>query len=115
MTNVPEEEARLLLLAAFTAGWQAGLAVTITNPRVHAIVESCFEMWLREAADEVDVLGLPFRRYDLPVTPRSDDRTAPGRQRAVDKGRHSARSTPRIPTQRRPSEDAVRDVTTRRP
>jgi hypothetical protein len=52
---------------AFRAGWQAALAVKITDPRVLAVIESCFDQWLEEAADEVDVLGLLFRRrHDLP-------------------------------------------------
>lgn len=72
MSEAEEERNREVLLEAFTAGWQAGLAVTISNPRVLAVVESCFEMWLREAADEVDVFGLSFRgRPDLP-TPSPD-------------------------------------------
>lgn len=59
---------REVLLEAFTAGWQAALAVEITNPRVLAVVESCFELWLEEATGEVDVLGLAFRgREDLPM------------------------------------------------
>ena len=59
---------REILHEAFTAGWQAALAVTITSPRVLAVVESCFELWLEEAVDETDVLGLVFRgRDDLPV------------------------------------------------
>ena len=58
---------RELLLDAFTAGWQAALAVRITHPRVLKVIESCFEGWLIEAADEVEVLGLSFRRReDLP-------------------------------------------------
>ena len=62
------EREREMLHEAFTAGWQAALAVRITNPRVLAVVESCFEQWLMEAADEVDVLGLAFRRReDLPL------------------------------------------------
>jgi hypothetical protein len=62
------EREREMLQEAFTAGWQAALAMTITNPRVLAVIESCFEQWLQEAADEVEVLGLAFRRrQDLPV------------------------------------------------
>lgn len=58
---------RELLLEAFIAGWQAALAVNVTHPRVRAMIESCFELWLTEASDEVDVLGLPFHgRNDLP-------------------------------------------------
>ena len=58
---------RELLLDAFTAGWQAALSVTITHPRVLAVIESCFEGWLVETTDEVEVFGLSFRRReDLP-------------------------------------------------
>jgi hypothetical protein len=67
MREAEQKHARELLQEAFTAGWQAALAVRITNPRVLAVVESCFEMWLEDAADEVDVLGLMFYgRDDLP-------------------------------------------------
>jgi hypothetical protein len=73
-----ETEIRELLLEAFTAGWQAGLAVTITNPRVLKVVESCFELWLREAVDEVEVLGFAFRgREDLPAPSLPVDRPLP--------------------------------------
>lgn len=52
---------------AFTAGWQAALAVNISNPAVLTVIESCFQEWLEETVDESDVLGLPFRkRQDLP-------------------------------------------------
>jgi len=69
---------RKALQEAFTAGWQAALAVNITNPRVLAVIEACFEDWLQEAVDETDVLGLVFRRrHDLPApTLDSDDRPA---------------------------------------
>lgn len=67
MSEADREYARRVLLESFTAGWQAALAVRITNPRVLAVVESCFDMWLAEALDEADVLGLTFRgREDLP-------------------------------------------------
>ncbi len=59
---------REILHEAFVAGWQAALAVNITSPQVLAVIESCFELWLEEAVDETDVLGLVFRgRDDLPV------------------------------------------------
>ncbi|HEX6515482.1 MAG TPA: hypothetical protein VF049_07895 [Nocardioidaceae bacterium] len=58
---------REMLREAFAAGWQAALAMNITNPRVLAVIERCFDLWLKEAADEVDVFGLSFRgRPDLP-------------------------------------------------
>ena len=62
-----EEHERQILHEAFLAGWQAALGVYVTHPRVLAIVDTCFEQWLGEAADEAEVLGLMFRgRYDLP-------------------------------------------------
>jgi hypothetical protein len=62
-----QEHQRKILKEAFTAGWQAGLAVRLTSPEALAVVESCFEMWLEEEVDERHVFGLPFRRrYDLP-------------------------------------------------
>jgi hypothetical protein len=64
MHESAHERERELLLEAFLAGWQAALAVKITHPRVLAVIESCFEEWLLEAADEVEVLGLPFRRRE---------------------------------------------------
>ncbi len=67
MWDAEMERQRKLLYEAFVAGWQAGLAVRITNPAARAVVESCFEMWLHEEVDERGVLGLPFRRrFDLP-------------------------------------------------
>ena len=67
MTKAEQDQARELLFAAFAAGWQAGLAMKIRNPRVLAVVESCFDLWLKDAVDESDVLGLRFRtRQDLP-------------------------------------------------
>ncbi len=69
---------RQLLEEAFVAGWQAALAVRITNPRVLAVVDSCFELWLEEAADEAEVLGLPFRRReDLPLVRREEPVATP--------------------------------------
>ena len=81
------ERERELLVDAFRAGWQAALAIRITNPRVLAVVDSCFEEWLVEAADEVEVFGLAFRRRgNLPRTTRTtrDTRTPvePPRHRA---------------------------------
>ncbi len=61
---------RELMVEAFRAGWQAALAERVTHPRVLAVIDSCFEQWLEEAADEIVVLGLPFRRRgDLPGHP----------------------------------------------
>jgi hypothetical protein len=60
----PHRKDRELLLEAFNAGWQAALGITITHPRVLAVMESCFEEWLLEATDEVEVFGLSFRRRE---------------------------------------------------
>lgn len=64
MHDAAHDRERDLLLEAFLAGWQAALAVRITHPRVLAVIESCFEEWLLEAADEVEVFGLAFRRRE---------------------------------------------------
>ena len=58
------------LLEAFRAGWQAGLGVTVKSPGALAVIEGCFEMWLK-AADEVELFGMVFRgREDLPSPTR---------------------------------------------
>ena len=68
MRDAELERERKVLKEAFTAGWQAALAVNIRDPRVLAVVDSCFELWLGEAVDDAEVLGLVFRRrYDLPA------------------------------------------------
>ena len=97
MSHAYEDEVRQALLEAFTAGWQAGLAVTITNPRVLAVVESCFDLWLLEAADEVEVFGLSFRRVDLPVPSRVE--------LLASSARAGVATIPALPTQRRSPED----------
>lgn len=90
MNDADVTHVRELLLESFTAGWQAALAVNISNPRVLAVVESCFELWLKEAVEETEVLGLSFRsRPDLPSPTVG--------QGAPALGRHSA---PTIPVQR---------------
>jgi hypothetical protein len=67
MKHRQEEHERQILHEAFLAGWQAALGVYVTSPRALAIIDTCFEQWLGEAADEAEVLGLMFRgRYDLP-------------------------------------------------
>lgn len=67
MKHRQEEHERQILHEAFLAGWQAALGVYVTGPRALAIIDTCFEQWLGEAADEAEVLGLMFRgRYDLP-------------------------------------------------
>jgi hypothetical protein len=93
MNDADVTHVRELLLESFTAGWQAALAVNITNPRVLAVVESCFELWLKEAVEETEVLGLSFRsRPDLPSPTVAADAPALGRD-----------SAPTVPTQRAPS------------
>lgn len=54
-------EERELLLEAFLGGWQAATGRYV-HPRAQGVVEACFDMWLEEAADEVDIFGLAFRR-----------------------------------------------------
>jgi hypothetical protein len=82
MHEAGHDRERDLLLEAFLAGWQAALAVRITHPRVLAVIESCFEGWLLEAADEVEVFGLPFRRREeLPHLVRA---RAPERSHVVE-------------------------------
>lgn len=106
MTQADEDHARTLLLEAFTAGWQAALAVTISNPRVLAVVESCFDLWLVEAVDEIDVVGLPFRgRPDLPGPRHTDWPGSRASQRTEDHDLSAAGPRPLIPTQRLPSDD----------
>jgi hypothetical protein len=79
MREPAREPERDLLLEAFQAGWQAALVMKITHPRVLAVIESCFEEWLLEATDEVEVFGLSFRRREeLPHLVRSH---APERSR----------------------------------
>lgn len=69
MNEAELRDRRQILHEAFLAGWQAALAMRVTNPRVLAVIESCFDLWLREAGDESDVLGLVFRgREDLPAS-----------------------------------------------
>lgn len=78
---VSKKRKRKLLHEAFVGGWQAALGVNVTNPRVLAVLESCFELWLEEATGEVDVLGLRFRRrWDLPKTKLSPEALEPFRK-----------------------------------
>ncbi|MGZ4493444.1 MAG: hypothetical protein ACXVWU_01975 [Nocardioides sp.] len=114
MGSSNEERVRRLLLESFTAGWQAAQAVTITNPRVLAVIESCFELWLREAVDEVEVFGFTFRaRGDMPG-PRDDDdwpfpsptEWAQGTAARTPTGhRHVREKTAPFPSQRRSSNE----------
>jgi hypothetical protein len=65
---------------------------------VLAVVESCFDLWLLEAADEVEVFGLSFRRVDLPVPSRVE--------LLASSARAGVATIPALPTQRRsPPED----------
>lgn len=120
MSEADREYARRVLLESFTAGWQAALAVRITNPRVLAVVENCFDMWLSEALDEADVLGLTFRgREDLPSLshgPRptgsphgAESRRVPGGSTGTrQSGRgEGAAPVPQIPGQRAPLDDVA--------
>lgn len=109
MRHPRDEEERELLFDAFRAGWQAALAVKITNPRVLAVLESCFEAWLVEAADEVEVLGLPFRRRDdLPhlVRTRAPER-APVRKPASGPVEPAAPPVPATALEERPRGGAL--------
>lgn len=64
-THIDERE---LLFEAFLGGWQAAMGC-YAHPRARAFIEACFDRWLEEAADEVEIFGLPFRRRDgLPAT-----------------------------------------------
>ena len=64
MRKSEAEEQRELLLEAFLGGWQAALGRFVRHPRALAVVEACFDLWLEEASDEIEILGLPFRRRD---------------------------------------------------
>jgi hypothetical protein len=81
MKHEMSEEDRELLVEAFRAGWQAALAIRISNPRVLAVIDSCFEEWLVETADEVEVFGLAFRRREnLPRTTQVAQTPPPQKQ-----------------------------------
>ena len=73
------------------AGWQAALA-NVTSPAALAVIESCFDLWLREEVGR-RVLGLQFRRrYDLPKPNRrhtllSNGSTSPQRSPSGQRGR----------------------------
>ncbi|HET7358016.1 MAG TPA: hypothetical protein VFJ09_15200 [Nocardioidaceae bacterium] len=98
---VSKKRKRKLLHEAFVGGWQAALGVNVTNPRVLAVLESCFELWLEEATGEVDVLGLRFRRrWDLPKTKLPPE--------ALDPFRQQPPMTISIPAQRTGSADGQR-------
>lgn len=84
MKDGRRDHEREILYEAFLAGWQAGLGVRVKSPGVHAVIASCFEMWLEEAVDEAEVFGLRFRgREDLPLPetkgPASSVASAAGR------------------------------------
>ena len=97
---VSNRRKRKLLFEAFVGGWQAALGTKVTNPRALKVLETCFELWLEDAAGEVDVLGLRFRkRSDIPRT------TFP--QSALKPYRRQPSALPRIPTQRTGSEDVT--------
>jgi hypothetical protein len=90
MRDAQSERERKVLLEAFTAGWQAALAMNIRDPRVLAVIESCFELWLEEAVDEAEVLGLVFRgRYDIPGPGMHPARTRSTSPAEASAGRHT--------------------------
>ena len=109
-----DDKKRELLFEAFLGGWQAALAVNITDPRVIAAVEDCYDMWLEAMADEVQVLGFTFRRrLGLPGSRRhllsqqsagpdnapgrrpAEEPAASDRERPASARRPSVRSRPR--------------------
>ena len=111
MTDPELDRQRRLLHEAFTAGWQAALAVKVTSPTVLAVIESCFELWLEEEVDERGVLGLPFRRrYDLPSPKRA--RVSSGRSASHERAPEASPVTPRH-RQKRPAPVAVGPPTQR--
>jgi hypothetical protein len=108
VTDPELDRQRRLLHEAFTAGWQAALAVKVTSPSVLAVIESCFELWLEEEVDERGVLGLPFRRrYDLPSPKRA--RVSLGRTASHERTPEAPPVTPVTPRrrQKRPAPAAV--------
>ena len=105
MTDPELDRQRKLLHEAFTAGWQAALAVKVTSPSVLAVIESCFELWLEEEVDERGVLGLPFRRrYDLPSPKRA--RVSSGKAASHERMPEASPVIPRH-RQKRPTPAAV--------
>jgi hypothetical protein len=96
------DRAREILFEAFIAGWQAGLAQKVTDPRARAVVEGCFELWLQEALDEAEVFGLVFRRRgDLPPPAGRALLTNYGLLAPTEEATREARGLPKIPTQGR--------------
>jgi hypothetical protein len=90
MRDAQSERERKVLLESFTAGWQAALAMNIRDPRVLAVIESCFELWLEEAVDEAEVLGLVFRgRYDIPGPGMRPARAKGSTPAEASSGRHT--------------------------
>ena len=82
---------RELLLEAFLGGWQAALGRYV-HPCARPVVEACFDLWLEETADEVDILGLAFRRRTgLP------QRTAPPLPFGPPTGRPVGQEEPAVP------------------
>lgn len=100
MRDGDADRAREILFEAFIAGWQAGLAQRVTDPRARAVVEGCFELWLQEALDEAEVFGLVFRgREDLPPPARRALLTSFGLLAPSESG-DGSRRTPTVPAQR---------------
>jgi len=100
MRDGDAERAREILFEAFVAGWQAGLAQKVTDPRARAVVEGCFELWLQEALDEAEVFGLVFRRRgDLPPPAGRALLTNYGLLAPSEETTRGARGLPKIPPQ----------------
>jgi hypothetical protein len=54
------------------------------------VIESCFELWLEEAVDEAEVLGLVFRgRYDIPGPGMRPSRAKGSTPAEASSGRHT--------------------------
>jgi len=101
MRDSDADRAREILFEAFIAGWQAGLAQRVADPRARAVVEGCFELWLEEALDEAEVFGLVFRgREDLPPPARRALLTSFGLLAPSEESGDGSRRTPRVPAQR---------------
>jgi hypothetical protein len=102
MRDSDADRAREILFEAFIAGWQAGLARKVGDPRARAVVEGCFDLWLEEALDEAEVFGLVFRRReDLPPPAGRALLTNYGLLAPSEQANRDGRPVPKIPAQRR--------------
>lgn len=101
MRDSNADRAREILFEAFLAGWQAGLALKVTDPRARTVVQGCFDLWLKEALDEAEVMGLLFRRrHDLPPPAGRPLLTSSGLLRQGEELGPDGRPAPTIPAQR---------------